>query len=277
MVTLVRPRRGQGDRSKGTMRLAAHLAELRRRLFISFIALLVAAVAAFALTDPIIHFLASPIRDIAAKQGDSLTALTFTTVTAAFDLRLRIAIAVGAIVACPIWLLQIWLFLVPGLTRREVRWTLGFVFSAIPLFIVGCATGVLIAPHTITLLASFVPEGSALLLQSAYYYDFVLKLMLAVGVAFSVPVFLVMLNLSGLVSSQGLLRGWRIAVVASAVFAALATPAADVISMLLLMAAITTLYFGAWFVTVLLERRSRRGLERSPGAGAAIAQAVVAD
>lgn len=259
------------------MRLSAHLAELRRRLFISFIALLVAAVAAFALTDPIIHFLASPIRGIAADQSDSLTALTFTTVTAAFDLRLRIAIAVGAIVACPIWLLQIWLFFVPGLTRREVRWTLGFVFSAIPLFIVGCATGVLIAPHTITMLASFVPEGSALLLQSAYYYDFVLKLMLAVGVAFSVPVFLVMLNLSGLVSSQGLLRGWRVAIVAAAVFSALATPAADVISMLLLMAAITTLYFGAWFVTVLLERRSRRGLERSPVAGAAIAQGDVAD
>lgn len=59
MVTLVRARRLKGDRSKGTMRLRAHLAELRRRLFISFIALLVAAAAAFALTDPIIHFLAS--------------------------------------------------------------------------------------------------------------------------------------------------------------------------------------------------------------------------
>lgn len=252
------------------MRLGAHLAELRRRLFISLIALLVAAIAAFASTDPIIRFLASPIRDIAADQGDSLTALTFTTVTAAFDLRLRIAIAVGAIVAGPIWLLQIWLFLVPGLTRREVRWTLGFVFSAIPLFIVGCATGVLIAPHAIALMASFVPEGGALLLQSAYYYDFILKLMLAVGVAFSVPVFLVMLNLFGVVSSQGLLRGWRIAVVAAAVFSALATPAADVISMLLLMAAITALYFGAWVVTVLLERHARRILERSRGADTAI-------
>lgn len=197
--------------------------------------------------------------------------------TAAFDLRLRIAIAVGAIVAGSIWLLQIWLFLVPGLTRREVRWTLGFALSAIPLFVVGCLTGMLIAPHAITVMASFAPEGSALYLQSTYYYDFILKLILAVGVAFSVPVFLVMLNLFGLVSSQGLLRGWRVAVVASAVFAALATPAADVISMLLLMAAITALYFGAWLVTVLLERRGRRGLERRPSADVAVAQGLASN
>nr|WP_083513025.1 twin-arginine translocase subunit TatC [Microbacterium barkeri] len=108
MATLVQPRRVNGDRSNGTMRLSAHLAELRRRLFISFIALLVAAIAAFPLTD-LDHSLPR-----AADQSDSPTALTSTTVTAAFDLRLRIAIAVATIVVCPIWLVQIWLGLLHG-------------------------------------------------------------------------------------------------------------------------------------------------------------------
>ncbi|WP_396667617.1 twin-arginine translocase subunit TatC [Microbacterium sp. R86528] len=260
MPRRVRNAAAAGDEERGrtaTMGLMAHLAELKKRLATSFVALILAAIAAFALTDPIIEFLSSPIREIAAERDD-LTALSFTTVTAAFDLRIRIAIAVGFIIAGPIWLMQLWLFLVPGLTRREVRWTLGFALSAIPLFAIGCITGMMISPHAIALMASFAPDGSAQLYQSSGYYDFILKLVLAVGIAFVTPVFLVLLHVAGLFNSHQLLRGWRVAVIVATAFAALATPAADVISMLLLATAMIGLYLGAWAVTLIFERIRRR-------------------
>jgi sec-independent protein translocase protein TatC len=110
----------------------------------------------------------------------------------------------------------------------------------------------------VLLLAGFAPDGSATLVTASTYFDFVLKLVLALGVAFVLPVFLVLLNLAGALSGRAILRSWRIAILAVIVFTALVTPSADVLSMCLLAVPLLGLYFGAAGLAVLHDRRVAR-------------------
>ena len=254
---------GDAPRRDKRMSLAGHLIELRRRLMIAALGVVVAMVIAFFITDGVISLLSEPIRVAAERRGlsmsgEPLTALNFTTVTSGFDLRIRIAFALGLLISAPVWLWQLWAFIMPGLTRKEIRYTWGFAAAAVPLFFAGCGVGFLIIPHVIELMTSFIPNGAALLFAYDTYYDFVLKFFLVLGVAFVLPVFLVALNVSGVMSGMAILKGWRVAVLIAAVFAALATPAADVTSMLLLMGIMVVLYLAAAGVSLLFDRRRRR-------------------
>lgn len=241
-------------RNERRMSLGGHLVELRRRLMIAAAAVVVAMVVSFLITDPIIAFITEPFNKV---NGD-LVGLTFSSVTAPFDLRMRIAFSIGLFLAAPVWLWQIWAFIMPGLTRKEIRYTVGFVAAAIPLFFAGCYVAMLIFPHVIEMMASFTPDGGTNLYEASKYYDFVFKLMLVVGVSFIVPVFLVALNLAGIMSGRAILKGWRVAILIACVFAALATPAADVISMLLLAGILTVLFFVAALLSLLFDRRKRK-------------------
>lgn len=239
------------------MSLGQHLLELRKRLFIAAAGLLVGMIIAFVISGPVIDLLTVPIAQIAAENGHNYTKLNFDTVTSGFDLRMRIAFSIGLIISAPVWLWQIWAFIMPGLTRKEVRYTIGFLGAAIPLFAAGLYVGWLIMPHMIMLMAGFVPGGAGVAQFYGYsaYYDFVFKLLLVVGVSFITPVFLVGLNFAGIISGRGILKGWRVAIVVIAVFAAAATPAADITSMLLLGGILCVLYFAAALLSLLFDRR----------------------
>ena len=237
------------------MSLGEHLVELRKRLMIAAAALVVGMVIAFIITEPVIDVLTEPIRIVAERRGVDLVALNFDTVTAAFDMRMRIAFAIGLLLSAPVWMWQIWAFVMPGLTKAETRYTVGFVSAAIPLFFGGCVLGVFIMPHIIEIMSSFVPQQGAQLFTASTYYDFVFKLLIVFGVAFVLPVFLVALNFAGVMSGKAILKGWRVAVLVATLFAALATPAADVVSMLLLAGILVVLFFAAAGVSLIFDRR----------------------
>lgn len=250
------------------MTLAQHLLELRKRLAIAAAALIVGMIVAFIITGPVIELLTEPISQIAAANGDTYARLNFDTVSSGFDLRIRIAFAIGLLVSAPVWLWEIWAFIMPGLTRKEVRYTVGFIASAIPLFCAGLYVGWLIMPHMITLMATFVPggEGVAQFYKYDTYYDFVFKLLLVVGISFVSPVFLVGLNLAGVISGVGIFKAWRVAILVIVIFAAVATPAADVTSMLLLAGILVVLYFAAATLSLLFDRRkAKRERDLLPG------------
>lgn len=241
------------------MSLGAHLVELRKRLLISAAALVVAMIVAFFITDPIIDYITRPFEVVdEAKGGQGLTGLTFSSVTAPFDLRMRISFSIGIFFAAPVWLWELWAFLMPGLTRKEIKYTLGFVAAAVPLFFAGCYVATFLVPHVIELMATFTPEGGNNLYEASKFYDFVFKLMIVVGVAFVLPVFLVALNLAGIMSGKAILKGWRVAILIATVFAALTTPAADVVSMLILGGILIVLFFAAAFLSMLFDRRKRK-------------------
>ncbi|MGZ0710925.1 twin-arginine translocase subunit TatC (plasmid) [Coraliomargarita sp. W4R53] len=241
------------------MSLGQHLVEFRKRITIAGIALIVGMVVAFFITDFVINVITEPIRVVAETRGDEIQVeLMFATVTSAFDLRLRMSFAIGLMISAPIWMWQVWAFIMPGLTRKEVRYTIGFLLAAIPLFFAGCYMGLIIMPHIVELMASFVPDGGASFYDAAYYYDFVFKLLIVVGVAFVLPVFLVALNFAGVISGRDILKGWRVAVLVSVIFSALATPAADVASMLMLSGIMVVLFFAAAALSLIFDKRRHK-------------------
>lgn len=251
------------------MSLGQHLVELRKRLFWGAAGVLAGTVAGWFLYPLIWPMLQAPIKHV-AKSHDAV--ISFTSVTSGFDIQMQVAFTVGIVISSPLWLYQIFAFIVPALNRREKKYVFAFIFSAIPLFLIGCGVGWVVFPHMIELMASFVPAGSASFYDAKYYLDFVLKLVIVVGVAFELPVFLVLLNFIGVVSGKGILKGWRWAVLTIVVFTAIATPAADISSMLLLALPMTVLYFVAIGIAFVHDRQvakkaAAQELDVAPAAG----------
>ncbi|ANF30623.1 preprotein translocase subunit TatC [Leifsonia xyli] len=243
------------------MTLAEHFVELRKRLFRSALALLVGSVVGWFLSGYVMDALRGPITEI-AKQQDRVATLNYDSITGAFDLKMQVAITIGAIISSPVWLYQIWAFFVPALTRRELKYGFGFFFTAVPLFIAGGVTGWLLVPHIVTLLTSFAPAPDTAIIGAKTYFDFILKLVIAVGIAFVLPVFLVLLNFVGVLSAKSIIASWRWALILIALFTAIATPAADVLSMFLLAIPMVGLYFAAYGVAWVHDRRAAKAANR---------------
>ena len=244
------------------MSLGEHLVELRKRLMISAAAIAVGLVAGWFLSDWVWDMLRQPVYDIAEQQGRNAQ-INYDDITSSFDLKIQISLFIAVILACPVWLYQIWAFLAPGLTRREKLYGVGFLGVAVPLFLAGAFAGWLVIPNIVRLLTSFAPEEDAAFINARRYLDFSIKLLLAVGVGFVMPVFLVMLNFLGVLRGSSIIRSWRVALLCIVLFAGIATPAADLMSMFLLAAPIVLLYFGAAGVALLHDRRvdKRRAAE----------------
>ncbi|GAB3073718.1 twin-arginine translocase subunit TatC [Nocardioides zeae] len=242
---------------RGEMPLADHLREARRRTVRAAAALVVGVVVGYLLSDHVLDVLRAPIEELGESRQASLN---YDTVTAAFDLKLKIAIFSGIVLSSPVWFLELVAFVTPGLTGRERRAATGFLLAAVPLFAGGCAFGFWLFPHMVRVLAGFSSTEDTTILTASYYVDFVLRVVLATGIAFVLPVFLVALNLLGVLPARTLLRGWRAIVVVIVLFSALVTPAADVMSMFFVAAPMSVLFGAALVVTQVHDRRTARSL-----------------
>ena len=232
---------------EGRMSLGDHLRELRRRLVISALALLAGAVLGWYLYDQVYAHLTQPLLDIARQRGDEKTiALNFAGLTAAFSQRVSIAIFVGVIVSSPVWLYQLWAFIVPGLTRKERRVSLAFIAAIVPLFLAGCWFAYETLPKAVQILISFTPQGAVNYPEAALYFSFVTRFILVFGLAFLMPVFLVALNVAHVLPA---------ALLIIFVFAAVATPTPDPFTMFLLAIPLAILYFAALGVATVIDRR----------------------
>jgi sec-independent protein translocase protein TatC len=247
------------------MSLGEHLVELRRRFGIIGISVVVAAVGGWFLADPVWAALSEPVMEI-ARERDRDAEINYTSVTEAFDTKVAIALVLGIVMAAPVWLYQIWAFFVPALMRKERRYALGFLGAAVPLFFVGVTAGWLVLPNIVVLMTGFAPEQSSTLLTAKVYLDFALKLVVAVGVGFVLPVFLVLLNAIGVLTASAIIKGWRWAIIVIALFTALATPAADIVSMVLLAIPMVALYFLAAGVSWINDRRRAKKEAKMLGA-----------
>lgn len=247
------------------MPLVEHLLELRKRAMIAAVAIIAAGIAGFFLSQLVLEELSGPLK---AVGNGRLATINFPSVTSAFDVRIEIALVVGIVIASPIWLYEIFAFLTPAFTRQEKKYVFGFFFSAVPLFLIGCGAGFLIIPHIVALMVGFAVPGSSSLVDAKDYLDFALRLMLAIGIAFVLPVFLVLLNFAGVLAGATILKAWKIAILAITVFTGIATPAADLISMFMLAIPMVVLYFAAVGIALVHDKRkARRDAAILEGAG----------
>ncbi len=247
---------GRKDKER-RMSLGSHLKELRVRLSWSAGFLVVGTVIGWYLFEPVFKLLQAPLLEVTKARGIEAV-VNFGTVVSAFDLRIQVSIFLGVIITSPFWLYNLWAFVSPGLKTRERRFTLGFLFSSVPLFLSGAYIAWSSLPSFVIVLIGFTPEGSSNVINASDYILFAIRIVLVFGLAFVMPVLLVLMNFANLVSGKAILRGWRVAVLVIALVSALATPTADPMSMFLLMGPLAALYFIAVGIAVLNDKRRAR-------------------
>lgn len=238
----------------GRMSLADHLRELRRRVAIAALAVLLASVGGWLTYPRVYGALAAPFNAYRNSHPHSVISLNFGNATAAFSQQLSVSIFVGVIASSPVWLYELWAFIVPGLTRKERRISLAFLGATVPLFLAGCALAYHVLPRVLAVLYGFTPPGASNIQQVSDYFSFVTRFILAFGASFLLPVFLVALNAVGVLPSSAMVRVWRPAVFGICVISAVATPTPDPFTMFLLAIPLTALYFAAIGVSKLVER-----------------------
>jgi sec-independent protein translocase protein TatC len=253
------------------MPLAEHLRELRNRLFKSMLAILVVTIVSALYYNQLIAFLVDPVlksvgchaslNDIAQQtSSDKQCAhITMNGLLTPFTLALKVSLMAGVVLATPIWLYQLWAFLAPGLHSAEKKYALSFVGAGFPLFLAGAFFAYKVLPTTATVLIGFTPKNVDNLLPLDDYLDLVTRMVVVFGLSFELPLLLVLLNFAGILSGQKMLGWWRGMIMGITVFAAIATPSTDPLSMLALAGPIWVLYFIAVGVSLLNDRRRRRG------------------
>jgi sec-independent protein translocase protein TatC len=228
------------------MSLVDHLGELRTRLFRSILAIAIASIVGFVISDAIVKVLADAI------PGDS--PLYFTGLGDAFVIKIKISIVVGIILAMPVLLYQGWAFVSPGLTPNERRTARPWIPLALFFFALGTVIAWVVLPFAAQFLVSFSTSDLQPLITAGSYFDFVTTLFLVFGLVMEFPILLYGLSRVGIVTSDRLRSSRRMIILGITIFAAVATPGGDLVSPFVLGGTMYILFE----LTVLFIRRSGR-------------------
>jgi sec-independent protein translocase protein TatC len=246
----------------GSMTLYEHLRELRYRLVVASLAIILGMILCGFFYPQLFDLLTVPyyqgITDLRAKRPEAVTTLVTNSLASPFTVALKICMVAGIVLTAPVWLYQIWAFVVPGLLAKEKKWALIFIATATPLFLGGVAVGYIVLPKGITVLLGFTQSGVTNLQDINLFLSFLLRVMIVFGIAFVIPLFVVMLNIVGVVSSQALAKYRVYVIFGTFVFGAIATPSTDPFSMLALAVPMSLLFIAAEIVTRILDRRKAR-------------------
>jgi sec-independent protein translocase protein TatC len=242
----------------GSMTLVEHLRELRNRLFISVAAIFVGFLVGLFLYDWLFDILLDPYKSTITKVAEEKGVTTEPVINGlatSFILQLKVALVAGLVMSSPVWLYELWAFVMPGLHRNERKWTITFVAIAGPLFVAGVALGYYVMPKGLAVLLGFTPEGVTSLVDTQDYLNFMMRILLVFGVSFEIPLFVILLNLAGVVKARHLAR-WRAWIIfGTFVFAAVATPSTDPITMVLLAVPMVILFLISEVIARIVDRR----------------------
>lgn len=261
-LSWLRPPKADPD---GRMALVDHLREVRYRLVVSAAAICLVMIVAWFFYLPLLHIVMWPldqaIRNLAVTRPDLEIRVSLEGVSSSFLMQMKVSAMAGVIIACPVWMYQIWAFIVPGLLDNERREAKIFLSASIPLFLAGITVGYFIMPKGYQVMLGFVPKDSNALslLEANTFIANEMKLLLVFGASFLLPVLLVMLNKVGVLRGEQLSKARTPAIFGCFVFGAVATPSTDPFSMTAMALPMALLYYIAERICV---RNDRRKAER---------------
>lgn len=246
--------RFSSDGHGARMGLLEHLVELRQRVLWALVGIIIGTSFGAAVAAPVLRYLGQPYLSLS---GDKVFLIIDPTgsVIAYF----RVALLIGASLAVPIATYQVVMFVTPGMTKQERR----YFFSALPAVFLLFVAGVMFAwfvliPPALVFLEGFQTDLFKAEWEAGRYITFVTSLLFWMGVAFETPLVLFIMSLMGFVQARPLLKNWRVAVVLSAVAAALITPTIDPVNMFLVMGPLLVLYFISIILVAIGSRMFRR-------------------
>ena len=257
----VRSQRQQNP--EGRMPLMDHLRELRNRVVKMALALAAGMVVGVIFFRQVWHIIERPlcsaqIRGVTGCSTLGVNQLALDGPLDSFYLRVKVAVVVGVIVSSPVWLYQIWVFVAPGLYAREKRWSFIFLGTAVPLFLTGVVLAYWSLGRSMHYLLGLTPSGVANIISVDQYMSFVMAMMLAFGIAFLVPLLIIMLNLAGVLTHARFRKWRRVMIFAVFLVAGMANPSPDPIAMLILGGGCAALVEAAEFIVWSNDRRRAR-------------------
>ncbi len=258
---------------EGRMPLMDHIRELRNRVVKIALGLIAGMIVGFIFFTPIWHVIERPlcsavIRGQTGCNNLGVNQLVLDGPLDSFYLRVKVAVIAGVILSSPVWLYQIWAFVAPGLYSREKRWSYIFLGTAVPLFLIGATLAYWSLGRSMHYLLGLTPEHVANLIQVDQYMSFVMTMLLAFGIAFEVPLLIVMLNMAGILTHERFRKWRRVMIFGVFLIAGMANPSPDPITMLILGGACAALVEVAEFIVWSNDRRRAR-LHPDPYAGLA--------
>lgn len=253
------------------MSLIEHLSELRKRIVVCLVALLIAFIVTFTNSEYIFKLLLFPLNytpQFSLKEGLIFiedqklqnTKLVFLAPAEAFWMNMKIALVSGFILTIPIIFYQIWKFISPGLYSHEKKYVLPFVLAATGLFLTGVTFCYLIVlPFAMSFLLNYkVGDFLMPMLSVGLYVDFLLKFLLAFGFVFELPVLIVIATRMGIITPQTLKKYRRLAIILAFVVAAIITPTPDAFNQTLMAVPMIILYeVGIWVSIILNKKRDK--------------------
>jgi sec-independent protein translocase protein TatC len=260
VVDLLRGKPRHPIGADGRMALSDHLRELRARIIKATLFLVVAFLVALFFYGDLLDIVAKPYHQgVEMLNGKVDSKLTVNGITGGLLLQMKLCGVAAVIASSPYWLYQIWAFILPGLHPQEKRWSRVFAAVAGPLFLGGVALGYYIMPKTMQVLINFTPSGSQNLVDFATAFTFITRMLLVFGLAMEIPLFVVMLNLAGVLSGKAIGRARPWIVIGTFIFAAVATPSTDPFSMLMLAVPMLVLFGLSEVISRSIDRmRGRR-------------------
>jgi sec-independent protein translocase protein TatC len=243
----------------GRMPLMDHLRELRSRVVKVALAIIAGGIVSWVFFDRIWAFMQRPYCQAVGycKVNTLGHSLFISNVMDGFYLHIKVSIIAGAVITSPIWLYQLWAFIAPGLYAREKRWTYAFLGSAVPLFGLGCYFAFLAMSRGLKFFLS-MSGGLTALFTADSYIGYWIAMIIGIGLCFEVPLFLVILNMARVITHERFRKWRRLIIFLVFVFAGIASPSPDPLTMLLLGGVVVVLVEAAELIIYLHDKRYAR-------------------
>ncbi len=236
------------------MTFLEHLDELRRRIWYSFIALIVTVIPAWMFHDEIYDILARPLTQY-LPGGDQLA---YTTLTAPFMVYIKVSFLAAIFISSPIIFFQFWLFIAPGLYQREKKYVIPFVFFTTVFFILGALFGYFVAfPFACNFFLKMGSKFKAVITVDQYF-SLAIRLLLGIALVFEMPTLIFFLARMGIVTSGWMIRNFKYAFLAIFIIAAVITPSPDVMNQTIIAVPMLALYGLGILIALIFGKKKRK-------------------